>query len=211
MGKKSKFLRKEVWRMMKAAKGITVLVLLIQIVTALAAVIYTDSLNRLFTAITEKQWSRSLLILFLAVGGLLMIQDILNGVANYVTDVQTMKAQKGYMTSFLEKVNGLSAKQCLEPHTLDMINSAREGRETGVEFMVHVELLFSYYLFYYGFMMAYLYTIHPLLAAVILIAYVPSVLTYRLKNKISVQRNQKAAIYRRQRKPFMPMPANGNF
>lgn len=199
---KFKFVKKELFRMAGCAKGCTVLVVLLGILTAVFDLLYTDALNRLFASVTERQWNKVLIAAFLTVGGILILQDVLNAVVNYAMAWQSEKARKGYTASFLEKVDRLSAVQMQNPEILNTINSVRNGQEESIQFLIHAENLFSDHLVYFILIMIYLYRMHPLLMAAVLIAYIPSVLSYKLKNKVNLQKEERIAVYRRQRDAF---------
>ena len=196
---KFRYIWEEMGRMLRVSKGCAAAVIAVHIVSALAGLGYTVALNRLFEAILGGSWGSGVLAAFFGLCAMLLTRDILNGVSNYMTSWQEMKVQKGYMVSFFEKVDGLGAERLQDPKVLDMVNSARNGREASAEFLIHAELTAGYYFLYFVFLMVYLYRMHWLLAVVILAAYIPSVFTYRQKHKVSVQTDEEAARYRRTR------------
>lgn len=199
---KLKFMWAEFSRMLGEAKGAAVVVLFVNIITAVAGLLYTDSLNRLFSAVGGMEWGRAVMAAFLTLAGVVIVQDILNAVSNYTMDWQSMKVQKGYMVSFFEKTDKLSAVQMQNPQILNRLNSIRSGKEAGIEFLIHGEILVSYYVVYFLLMMIYLYRIHWLLALSMIAVYIPSLFTYRLKSRISLQNEAALAGIRRRRAAF---------
>jgi len=196
------FVGKELWRMIRGSKGVSVLALAMNVLNAVIALVYTDALNKVFSAIGRLKWDGVIITAFLGLGVVILLQDILNGVVNYILTWQMMKVQKGYMASFFRKVDRLGAAQMQDPEILDILSSVRNGRDTSIQFMLHAELLVSYYLFYFIFLMAYLCRMHWLLALAVVATYIPSVLTYRLKHRISLKNEENMANYRRQRDAY---------
>jgi len=199
---KLKFVLKELRRMADVSKGSTAVVFLGNAGAAAVALLYTGALNRLFSAVEKGQWGGAAAGAFFLLAGMALLQDILNGVTNYLMSRQKVKVQKGYMASFFEKADRLGAAQMQDPKVLDILESIRKGREACMEFLVHAELLVSYYFFYLAFMIIYLCRIHWLLAAAMGAAYIPSVLSYRIKGRLSLRNEKAMAGLRRQRDAY---------
>lgn len=124
--------------------------------------------------------------------------QILNGVVNFLPNILQDKISGRLSLQIHEKIARL-APVCFErTDTLDDINKAEEGKNNAFWFVLMVEMIFTAYLPYFLFMGWYLFTLKPILAAAILIAFFPTALAQLIRSRAFSQMETESAPVRRE-------------
>lgn len=188
-------------RMISCAKGSFALSVLLCALDAAFSLGYTVLFQYVIDCLEQ---SLNLTLAFSAVlwvfGGfvlLVLLQDINNGLMNFQLSRQRFKVQGALHQQLLAKAASAPALTWEEPKNLDMLNKAKEGMEDNVSVLIYTELLLGSSLLYILMISYYLFTIHPLLALIILAFVLPTLGSYVLKNKYRHAAEEQLAAPRR--------------
>ncbi len=131
-------------------------------------------------------------------GAMHVIWQTLNGIAYFMNMMYLRKAEGSLSTEIHEKMSHI-APICFEnPHLLDDINKAEQGKNSAALFVNSILLTFNVHIPYFGVMAIYLYSINPILAVSLLLVFTPTLLTQILRAKIFAKAEDAAAPVRRE-------------
>jgi len=134
-------------------------------------------------------------LLILGVGH--VVNQVLNGVANYTPSIMVTKVS-GYLCSDLhKKIAKLHPILFEDTNKLDDINKAEEGMGNALWFTFNFMEMFFFYLPYFIFMGWYLYSLKPILVIGILLVFIPTVFTQFLRMKVFTKIEDQSAPERR--------------
>lgn len=124
--------------------------------------------------------------------------QILNGLVNFLPECLREKSAGRLSLKIHEKIARLAPICFEQTDTLDDINKAEEGKNNAFWFVIMVLLIFTGYLPYFLFMGWYLFTLKPILAVSILIAFFPTALAQLIRSRAFSQMENQSAPVRRE-------------
>lgn len=149
-------------------------------------------------AVSNKGSFKQVLLMVLALGATLIINQILNGVANFTPDDIGVRVQGNIGRKLNEKAGRLDALTFEVPSNLDAINKANEGLIYSMYLVSIVFSLFTFYVPYFLVMGIYLYSLKPILAISLIIIFIPVALTQLLRLKLFSRLSDESAPIRRE-------------
>lgn len=149
-------------------------------------------------AVNNKGSFKQVLLMVLALGATLIINQILNGVANFTPDDIGVRVQGNIGRKLNEKAGRLDALTFEVPSNLDAINKANEGLIYSMYLVSIVFSLFTFYVPYFLVMGIYLYSLKPILAVSLVIIFIPVALTQLLRLKVFTKLSDESAPIRRE-------------
>lgn len=148
--------------------------------------------------IGKKGAINSMILMGCLLGITLIIEEVLNGTHNFTVN-NFAKIQLGYMGKKINKKTGNLDPIYFERSSfLDDINKANEGMENCISVLTVIMVLFSFYLPYFIFMSIYLYKLKPILAASLILIFIPVAITQIIKIKVFAELEDNAAPLRRE-------------
>lgn len=158
--------------------------------------------QRFFDAATQMVGAKASLFHVFAALGLLGLANVtcqvLNGVCNFLPDVLNKKAG-GYMSADIHrKIAKLAPAAFEDAKKLDDINKAEQGKNNAIFFVITFMMIFAFYVPYFMFMGWYLFSLRPVLAAAIIIVFVPTALAQVIRTKVFANLEDKSAPVRRE-------------
>lgn len=124
--------------------------------------------------------------------------QLLNGVCNFLPDVMERKAG-GYMSAAIHrKIAKLAPASFEDAKKLDDINKAEQGKNNAIFFVMTFMMIFAFYVPYFLFMGWYLFSLKPVLAAAIVIVFIPTALAQVIRTKVFSHLEDKSAPVRRE-------------
>ena len=191
----------EAKRQARISKGLFAFCLFLCTSTALLALSYTVLLNRLIETLANatqihgaKKQGLYLFGIFVMV---ILLREVLNGVLNYFLDKQQMTLQGGLKLHLFNRIGEMDVLSFEDPTILDRINKAKAGIESTTLAFMYLELILANGLLYLVLISMYMLSIHPLLSIVLLAVFLPTVISYLVKNKIIVAVEERSAVVRR--------------
>ncbi|WP_035796058.1 ABC transporter ATP-binding protein [Clostridium akagii] len=128
----------------------------------------------------------------------LIINQILNGVANFITGELFYYKEIGLIGKKLnEKSCRISAINFENPRILDDINKAQKGLEVGIDLVIAINSFICFYIPYFSFMAIYLYKLKPILAVSIVLIFIPVELSQVIRTNLFSKLEDKIAPRRR--------------
>lgn len=213
MNKKSKtsIIIQEIKIMMGASKSLTSKVVFTNALDGIFMLLNIYFLNNFYESVINRNDFSTFAFNFIALGITILVLNLLNGITNYLMDKQKMAVMKVAKKSLFDKIDRLSVLKLQEPEILNTINSAKNGMEDTVTFLIGTEILVSFYLVYLTCILLYLIKIHPLLCLVMVCTYIPSLISYKTRNKIKIASDSQASRYRRQMEAYESYVAKRDF
>lgn len=132
-------------------------------------------------------------------GAVVLGNEAVNGVMNYLLDCTGKKAAAGYRMRLHEKAGRLSAQDYEKTEVLDLIEKASQGAENASGFVSEVTELMTIYVPYLLYMGCYLYLTSPALALVLPVIFVPVVMNQGIRSRIFAGAEDLSAAQRRKR------------
>lgn len=160
------------------------------------------AMQRFFDAIADAVAGnvtvRYAFLMMVALGTILLLENIINGVEYYLYQSLLMKVDGKLGEIIHDKIARINPI-CFEDTKLhDDMDKAEEGAKT-VSYIVNESTgIFVYYIPYLIFMGFYLYTLKPKLIAIVLLAFIPVLLGQFLRTGIIAKFEDKAAPIRRE-------------
>lgn len=191
------------FKLQKSAKRLTLWAIMLEGLAAGFALVYTNQLNNLYELITKMSDIRKLGLCFSVVGVILIIQEILNGLSNYVIDKQSVSIKKNYISSLIDIVDNLSCEQCMQSKILDKLNIIENSTDQCIDVLIHIEVILSYFLIYIIFMLGYLSWIHPAIMLCMLLTTIPAIISYKYRLINQVELQQEIAVLRRKKSAYI--------
>lgn len=124
--------------------------------------------------------------------------QVLNGVCNFLPEVMNKKAGGHMSAAINRKIAKLAPAAFEDAKKLDDINKAEQGKNNAIFFVVTFSLIFSFYVPYFLFMGWYLFSLKPVLAAAIVIVFMPTALAQVIRTKAFSNLEDKSAPVRRE-------------
>lgn len=144
-------------------------------------------------------------------GGVYIICQILNGIGNFLPSVMNQKAAGKMSAQINKKIARLSPVVFEDTEKLDDINKAEQGKMNAGWIVFTFVSIGTFYLPYFIFMGWYLFTLKPILAAAIILIFVPTALTQLLRTKIFAGLEDKSAPLRREYEYYEGCIANREY
>lgn len=144
------------------------------------------------TGLTIVYWS------LLALGGVAIGSQVLNGVHNFMTSTLFSRVP-GHLGKYIHRKAALIEPICYEsPELLDDINKAQHGAGNSLGMLVVVVVLFTFYLPYFAFMAWYLYRLKPLLILSLVFIFIPVLITELIRGAVHARLEDESAPLRRE-------------
>lgn len=147
----------------------------------------------------EGEASLALTVRALALLGLASVScQVLNGAANFLPGVVEGKAGARLSGAIHQKIARLDAAAFENTEKLDDINKAEQGKAAAFWFVYDVMAILTFYIPYFGFMAWYLFSLKPVLAAAIVIVFVPTALAQLVRTRAFANLEDESAPVRRE-------------
>ncbi|MGH4125078.1 MAG: ABC transporter ATP-binding protein [Clostridium sp.] len=187
-------------------KSCPILVMCIIVVNILHGVslgVNTLAIQKFFDSITQVSKGevtiKMALIMLGLLGIALVVNQILNGIANFLPGNVLQNKAVGILGKALnDKSSRLSAIDFENPLVLDDINKAQQGLESSVFVSIRIVSMVTFYLPYFIFMGIYLYKLKPILAISLILVFIPVVLSQLIRIKLFTNLEDKVAPIRRE-------------
>lgn len=142
-------------------------------------------------------WTKVLLGLAM-MGGVNILTQVLNGVSNYIPNIQMRKVNGRLSIGIHRKMARLSPVVFESTEKLDDINKAEQGKNNSMWFVTIFCTIFTFYLPYFLFMGWYLFTLKPILVLSIVLVFIPTAATQLIRTKVFANLEDKSAPIRRE-------------
>ncbi|MHC1695226.1 MAG: ABC transporter ATP-binding protein [Eubacteriales bacterium] len=186
----------------KAAPALFVISQIFSVLHGFSWGVVTQFQQKFFDSATQYAGQKigftALLVSLLWLGGINIINQILNGVGNYIPLVYADKAQGILSRNIHKKMQRIAPVSFEDTKKLDDINKAEQGKSNAVWFVLMFLIIFTFYVPYFSFMSWYLFTLKPILSVSIIIVFVPTMLTQLLRAKVFSKLEDKSAPIRRE-------------
>lgn len=139
----------------------------------------------------------SIIFAIVALGLILIIQQLLNGFLNFMGWHMELKVNKKMIYNFHKKVSSLKPIDFENIDELDKINKAANGARNTMEVGGTILMLTTFYFPYFLFMAFYLFTIEPLLITVLILIFLPNFFTQFVRAKVFTKLEDESAPVRR--------------
>lgn len=185
----------------KSAPILFVLVMILNIFHAFSWGLGTVATQRFFDRalqLTEGNTTFSVVFVSLLIMGLVnVLCQVLNGLANFIPSILMDKSNGKLSLDIHRKIAKLDPLAFEETKKLDAINKAEMGKSNALWFVFIFLMIFSFYIPYYLFMGAYLYSLKPVLAWGILLIFLPTAASQILRTKVFTKLEEESAPLRR--------------
>ncbi|SFQ20732.1 ATP-binding cassette, subfamily B [Lachnospiraceae bacterium XBB1006] len=171
---------------------------LVHMVQGFTSYLYIEILNKLYAMIWAKTFGMKLWFVFLGLVGCILISDILNGLVNMAFEKAQTGIEKGFMTTYILRAKNLEPEQFLQKEVLDAQQNMKDALEGVIYFYMQAISLFFDHVPYYLFVVIFLIRIDVRIAVVMLITFIPAVLTWKLRRRKNYDISQKVGEKRRQ-------------
>lgn len=178
-----------------------------QLVAFLRAIVYLLEIivtKLLFDSVTISNNFQTIkfnLLLFIL---LILTQQILNGLGQFLFSKVSYTNMGKFMVDFQKKLGRVPAIYFENPEFLDKVERAKESLE--YESIGHFASIclqvISYYLVYLLGILIYLFRLAPLLTLIILLAFIPTIITQMLKAKYFINLDETLLPYKRRYKVY---------
>ena len=123
--------------------------------------------------------------------------QILNGASNFMPEITLSKINGKLSLGIHEKIAKLSPIDFENTERLDDINKADNGKSNAVWFVFIFGTILSFYIPYFLFMSWYLFSLKPILAASVILVFIPTAATQIVRTKVFTKVEDKSAPIRR--------------
>lgn len=137
----------------------------------------------------------------LFVGIYALTQTIAQG-SNYIEEILQSKLEKKLSLQLSEKVSRLSATYFEDVRFLEKLEKAQNGKDDAINILMCTTALATYYLPYIIFMAIWLWEQSVLLVVVIVLAFIPTVVSYSVQIKMYAEKEDHVAQLRRKEKAY---------
>lgn len=135
---------------------------------------------------------------FIFLGSSYIVCHVLNGAGNFITFTMEKKIEGKLSLKIHEKIARLAAIDFEDTNKLDDINKAEQGKNNAVGFVSVFISIFTFYIPYFIFMGAYLFSLKPTLAISLVLVFIPTALTQIIKTKVFTKLEDKSVNARRE-------------
>lgn len=139
----------------------------------------------------------SVLISLAVMGGGHLINQALNGIANYLPNVMGGIVGGRLKKEMHVKMNRLRGEFYEDTKKLDSINRADMGRENAFWMIFNLINIFTFYVPYFAFMGWYLFRLKPVLILALVLAFVPTTLSQIARARIFFNVEDKAGAHKK--------------
>lgn len=137
----------------------------------------------------------------LFVGIYALTQTIAQG-SNYIEEILQSKLEKKLSLQLSEKASRLSATYFEDMRFLEKLEKAQNGKDDAINILMCTTALATYYLPYIIFMSIWLWQQSVLLVVVIVLAFIPTVVSYSVQIKMYAEKEDHVAQLRRKEKAY---------
>ncbi|MCI8351499.1 MAG: ABC transporter ATP-binding protein [Oscillospiraceae bacterium] len=134
----------------------------------------------------------------LLVGAAGILREAMNGIDNYLMNVYFEKVAGKLQKIFHDKASRLAPADFEDTEKLDAMEKALKGKDNAVFFVGMLIMAVCFYGVYFFAMGWYLFTLKPILAASIVLVFVPVALSQMVKTKVFAKVEDEAAPLRRE-------------
>ncbi|WP_034850161.1 ABC transporter ATP-binding protein [Clostridium hydrogeniformans] len=179
---------------------------IVSIVNGILAVMSTIMTQKFFDSVTNAVNNGETVSNVLLIGGglglVLIIDEIGNGVLNFIPDDLSYRVNAYIGGKINKKVGSLDPLVFENPSTLDDINRANVGMMDSMFLVFIFSMIFTSYVPYFLMMAAYLYRLKPVLSLSIIIIFIPVALNQFIRLKVFRKLSDEAAPVRREVKYY---------
>lgn len=137
-------------------------------------------------------------IALISVAMIQIVKHILNGIANYIPIVIKSKINQQLTFNFNKKISKLDPILFEQTEFLDNIQKANRGKAEVAWNAVTLFTILTFYIPYFIFLSAYLFSLKPILVMMIIILFIPIILTQFVRVKIYSKTEDIAAPIKRE-------------
>lgn len=124
--------------------------------------------------------------------------QVLNGIANFLPSVQEAKTGAYLSAAIHKKIARLDPADFEDTQKLDDINKAEAGKDSAFWFVYDMMMICFFYVPYFAFMGWYLFSLKPVLAAAVVIVFVPTAFAQAVRTKLFTNLEDESAPVRRE-------------
>lgn len=147
--------------------------------------------------IKGKSITADIITMLILVGMVIVGSHIINGIDNFLSEALGEKVKRKYTEKIIEKSAQLDPILFESHEFLDTMNKAHSGMLNAYYFLGVSMVIFIYYLPYIIFMSIYLFNLNPMLALILLLAFIPTMLSQIIRTGIFSKMEDKVAPIRR--------------
>ncbi|MBN2851938.1 MAG: ABC transporter ATP-binding protein, partial [Clostridia bacterium] len=188
--------------MFKAAPVMFLAVNIVAIVHGTSFAVITLFTQKFFDSVTKavalETSIRTVILLGLALGGVTIGSQLLNGFHNFIYNPLETKIAGRLMMMIHQKASLIEPIEYERTETLDDINKAKQGMNNSTGLILQVTNIFTFYLPYCIFMTVYLYKLKPILAISLVIVFIPLFITQLVRGAVFNKLEDQAAPVRRE-------------
>lgn len=144
-----------------------------------------------------KKNSTYVIYAIVALGVVLVIQQMLNGILNFMGWHMELKVNRNMIFNFHEKIALYSPIDFENTVELDKINRAANGARNTMEVGGTILMLITFYVPYFLFMSFYLFKLKPVLIIVMLVVFLPNYFTQYVRTRVFSDLEDESAPIRR--------------
>ncbi|MGL4736553.1 MAG: ABC transporter ATP-binding protein [Cellulosilyticaceae bacterium] len=185
----------------KVAPILLILLVILNVLHAFSWGLTTVATQQLFDRalqLVEGNTTFVVVLMSLLMMGLVNILcQVLNGLANFMPSILIGKADGKLSLDIHCKIARLEPIYFEEPQKLDAINKAEMGKSNALWFVFMILMIVAFYIPYYIFMGAYLFSLKPILAWGILLVFLPTAASQILRTKVFTKLEDDSAPLRR--------------
>jgi ATP-binding cassette, subfamily B, bacterial len=158
--------------------------------------------QKFFDSVTESISNQSgmhwIIVMGLVLIGTIIVSQVINGLNNFMGRSFFAKV-RGYMLKrIIQKSDRLDLISYEDPRILDEINKATMGANNSLGLLFTTTVIISYYIPYFVFMFAYLFSLDPILSVSLIFIFTPVALVQFVRSKMFTKLEEKVAPLRRQ-------------
>lgn len=150
------------------------------------------------TAVTSQTGLTMVYLGLLALGGVTIGSQVLNGMGNFMAGT-LYGLVPGHLAKYIHRKAARIEPICYEsPDLLDDINKAEKGANSSFGLLIVVVILFTFYLPYFAFMGWYLYRLKPILLLSLVFIFIPVFITQLIRGAVHARLEDESAPLRRE-------------
>ncbi|HEX3075949.1 MAG TPA: ABC transporter ATP-binding protein [Lachnospiraceae bacterium] len=189
-------------QMFKTMPSLSVVLLIITVLHGVSFGVITMLQQRFFDAAANSVGGTSkigvAIIALLVLGVGYVINQVLNGVGNYIPNIIINKARGELGKKIHGKISKLSPAIFEDTDKLDFINKAQQGKDNALWTSFTLVDIFLFYLPYFIFMGWYLFQLKPILVVALVCVFIPICFSQLVRTKMFSDVEDKSAPVRRE-------------
>ncbi|MDT8717344.1 ABC transporter ATP-binding protein [Clostridium sp. 19966] len=196
-----KILKKIIPMIFKACPLYSAFFFFIAMLQGISYVVNTIMTQKFFDSITNAakgSSTNSIIIVTIGLGASLIINQILNGIYNFIPDDLSYRVNSYIGSKINEKAGRLDPIMFEDTSSLDHINKAHQGLMNSMFMFIILSSIVTFYIPYFLTMALYLYTLKPILAISLVIIFIPVAFTQFIRTKLFTNLSEEAAPIRRE-------------